>query len=82
MENAQLIVKHHRFELQGSTYTQISSSVNITVMYAPWLVESGDVAPRIWGPTIQLYTDFPLHGKSTHLTTTLLKGQLCILFFV
>lgn len=58
------------------------SGVNITVMYVPRLVESGDVAPRIWGPTIQLYTDFLLHGKSTHLTTTLLKGQLDILFFV
>lgn len=44
----QLTLEQHNFELLGSTYMQIFSMVNITLLHDPWLVEFLDVEPQIW----------------------------------
>ena len=42
----QLTLEQHNFELLGSTYMQIFSMFNITLLHDPWLVEPRDV--ELW----------------------------------
>ena len=43
-----LTPEQHGFELCRSTYTQIFSTVDTTVLHDPQLLESMDVEPHIW----------------------------------
>ena len=43
----QLTLEQHRFELSGSTYSRIFSTISATVLPDPWLVESLHAEPQI-----------------------------------
>ena len=69
----QLTLKHCGFELHGPTYTWIFFflTVNTTVLYNLWLLESTNVEELwIW------------RADSHRLTTMLFKGQLDIAYLV
>ena len=55
-----LTLEQHGFELYRSTYMQIFSIVNTTVLHDLQLVESARVELRIWRANYKLYAAFRL----------------------
>ena len=70
-----LTLEQHRFELHGSTYTQIF--LNKYILHDLYLVKFMMWNHEYRGPTVKLYLDFRLWEGWARLTPMLFRGQLC-----